>query len=167
MTGTARVSPAVRLAGSVAAGGLAMSAALHAIWLVSPWPLATWGEWSRAFGSPTFRVPAPIMITVTLLFAAAAYLVGARATLLPQIGWAWVYRVGTWVVAGVLTARAVIGFAEMSHTLVDPATPELFRGTIRLYLRVYLPIFLLLGVSSACVAAGAGRATRARGPRPG
>jgi hypothetical protein len=146
----------VRIAGAVAALGLAASALLHAIWLYSPWPLGTWAAWSRAFGSADFRVPAPIMTGVALLFAAAAYIVAARATLVPRLGPAWVYRVGAWVVGVVLLARAVAGFVEMPRTLRDPATPAPFRDTIRLYLRVYLPIFLVLGAPRAYVAARAG-----------
>ena len=104
------------------------------------------------------------MATVALLFAAAAYLVGARATLFPRLGPAWVYRVGAWVVAAVLLARAVAGFVEMPRTLAHPATPEPFRVTIRLYLRLYLPAFLVLGALSAFVAGRAGYATRRRSP---
>jgi UDP-N-acetylmuramyl pentapeptide phosphotransferase/UDP-N-acetylglucosamine-1-phosphate transferase len=150
----------VRLAGAAAALGLAASALLHAVWLVAPWPLATWAAWSRAFGGADFRVPGPVMGGVALLFAAAAYVVAARATLVPPLGPAWLYRVGSWVVAGVLVARALVGFVEMPRTLRHPATPDAFRDTIRLYLRVYLPLFLALGAASAYVAAAAGRRRR-------
>jgi hypothetical protein len=106
------------------------------------------------------------MTSVALLFAAAAYLIAARATLVQRLGPAWVYQVGAWVVGAVLLARAVAGFVEMPQTLADPATPAPFRDTIRLYLRVYLPIFLVLGATSAYVAARAGRATRGQSPEP-
>lgn len=147
----------VRIAGALAALGLAASAALHAVWLFSPWPLSSWAAWSRAFGSVTFRVPTPTMIVVTLLFAAAAYLVAARAALVRPVGPAWVYRAGVWTVAAVLLLRSIVGFAEMSVTYANPVTPAAFRETILLYLRVYLPVFGLLGALSAYVAFGAGR----------
>ena len=56
-----------------------------------------------------------------------------------------------------LVARAIVGFVEMPMTLANPATPPAFRDTIRLYLAIYLPIFLLLGVASGWVAARAPR----------
>jgi hypothetical protein len=154
------VSPpgiAVRIAGAAAGFGLALSAALHGVWLYAPWPLATWAEWSRAFGSTDFRVPAQIMVAVALLFAAAAYLVAARAGLIRQVGPAWIYGVGVWVIAAVLLLRSAIGFLEMSRTLDNPATPPSFRETILLYLRIYLPIFGVLGALSAYVALGTDR----------
>jgi hypothetical protein len=144
-----------RFAGAAAALGLAASALLHAVWFVSPWPLATWADWSRAFGGPGFRVSAPVMAAVIVLFTAAAYLIGARAALVPQLGPAWLYRIGAWVVAAVLLMRAAAGYVEMPLRLADPATPAAFRATVWLYLRVYLPVFLLLGAASAYVAATA------------
>jgi hypothetical protein len=142
-----------RIAGVIATTGLAASAALHLVWLRSPWPLADWPAWSRAFGGASFRVPDTIMLAVALLFAAAAWIVGVRARLLPRVGPAWPYSVATWTIAVVLVARAIVGFVEMPMTLANPATPPAFRDTIRLYLAIYLPVFLVLGAASAWVAA--------------
>jgi hypothetical protein len=141
-----------RWVGAAGAVGLAAAAALHVVWLVSPWPLADWAAWSRAFGSQEFRVSAPVMATVAALFAVGAYVLGARARLLPRLGPAWVYVLGTWTLAAVFGTRALLGFVEMSRTLGDPRTPEPFRDTIQLYLWIYLPIFLLLGACAGFVA---------------
>ena len=168
MNGAEEFRPAtrrsVRIAGAVAGLGLAASAALHAVWLFSPWPMASWQDWSRAFGADGFHVPAPVMVAVTLLFAAAGYLVAARAALVPRVGPAWIYHAGTWALAAVLLLRSILGFIDMSATYLDPETPAAFRETILLYLRVYLPLFGVLGASSAFVAF---RADRPRGrPAP-
>ena len=160
MQGSGEGTVIIRRVGAVAALGLAASAGLHVLWLYSPWPLANWADWSHAFGGPGFRVPAHVMIAVAFLFGCAAYLVGARATLVPQLGPTWLYRVGTWVVAVVLLGRAAVGFVEMSFTFFDPRTPAVFRETILLYLRFYLPVFLLLGALTAFVAVTAPRHVR-------
>jgi len=147
----------MRLAGAAAALGLVASAVLHAIWVFSPWPLSSWADWSRAFGGPGFRVPDTEVTVVAVLFAAAAYTVAARATLVPQIGPSWIYWLGTWVVAALLLGRAVEGWFEKALTLANNATPGAWRHTFRLYLLLYLPLFALFGGLSAYVAVKARR----------
>lgn len=138
--------------GGTAAGALLGISALHAIWLFSPWPLSTWSEWSRAFGNETFRVSAPVMGTVAGLFGLAAYVVAAQSGVVRAIGPAWIYRVATGVIAILFILRATIGFVQMSRMLDHPAMTEVFRRTTWLYLLLYLPIFLAVGVMAGYVA---------------
>jgi hypothetical protein len=138
--------------GAGAAAALLIIAVLHAVWIFSPWPLSTWAAWSRAFGNETFRVPAPIMITVAALFAIAAYLIAVQSRVVRGPGPQWIYRAGSGGIAAVFILRAGIGWIQMWSMLDSPAMTEQFRRTTWLYLLVYLPIFFVLGAIAARVA---------------
>lgn len=140
-----------RIVGTLTSLALTAIAVLHFVWLVSPWPLGSWNEWSHAFGNEQFRVSDSVMTIVALLFLLAGYVLAVRVALLPRIGPMWLYRTGTIGIAVILTARALLGFAEMSQSYLNPLTPEPFRETIGLYLSIYLPVFLLLGFAAAYV----------------
>ena len=142
----------VRVIGGLSAVSFAAIATLHFVWLRNPWPLRNWSEWSHAFGGENFRVRDDVMTAVALLFLAAGYIVAVLTALLPRIGPAWLYRRCAWGIAFILTVRALLGFAEMLRTFLNPLTPPPFRETILLYLTIYLPLFLLLGLATAYVA---------------
>jgi len=146
-----------RAFGIIAAVGLLASALLHAVWLVTPWPWSSWAEFNRAFFfDDRYQVPTAMMLVVTLLWLAAAYIVAAFAGVLPRAGPRWIFHLGIWVIALLLLARGTLGMIEMAHALSDPQTPLRFHATIEMYVFVYLPIWLAIGaVTGACAAAAA------------
>ena len=101
------------------------------------------------------------MTAVALLLLAAGYIVAVQAERLPRIGPKRMYRAGTVGLAVVLMARALIGFAAMSRSVMNPVTPKSFRQTIALYPAIELPVLLILGLSAADVAL---RATHPQSP---
>jgi hypothetical protein len=136
----------------VSASGLFGVAGIHAVWIVSPWPLDTWDRFARVIlGTPDGRVPpglreaTPVMVA---LMAAAGYLVLARSGLVPVIGPRWAHRIGLWVVAAALLGRATVaGFAPSALGWGDVA-PEYIRAD----LAIYSPLCLALGAAAAFLA---------------
>jgi hypothetical protein len=122
------------VAAAIAASALAVLAGLHAIWIFSPWPLRS----RAAFAEYVVGTPGPITAAVAVLLATAAYLVAARAGLLPEVAPHWLYVVGTYAVAGVLALR---GGAGLIRGGVRPAAATAFN---RLDVRYYSPLCLVL-----------------------
>ena len=148
-----------RAFGTIAAVALLASALLHAVWLVSPWPWQSWSAFNSAFFfDEHYRVPTSVMLIVSLLWLAAAYIVAAFADVLPRAGPRWIFHLGVWVIALVLLARGTLGMIEMGHALGDPRTPQRLHATISMYVFVYLPVWLAAGVvTGACAATAIGR----------
>lgn len=141
-----------RLSGAVAAAGLTVTGVFHALWVITPWPLATWTDFAQVvLGVPDARVPAllpPMSATVAALLMAAAYLVAARAGLAPAAGPQWLYRTGVWTVAAMLLLRATAGgFVPSGLSLAG--APAVY---VRWDLLLYSPLCLLLGGLAALVA---------------
>lgn len=139
------------LAAAVGAALLAI-AALHALWLVHPWPAATTADLARDVVGRTdgtlprsFFVPATVAVTLALV--AAAWLVAAQGGTLSAPLPDGLVRAGTWGVAVVLLGRGAFGLVESAAGLGDH--PASYR---RLDLRVYSPLCLALGAASAVVA---------------
>lgn len=138
---------------AVVVAALLAIAVLHAVWLFSPWPLATPADLARdvvgrSDGSLPRRLFVPATVGVVVALALAAFLVGAHGGLLdpPSESLA---RVGTWGVAAVLLGRGAYGLLESGARLGDH--PASYR---RLDLRFYSPLCLVLGGLTAVVAAG-------------
>lgn len=131
---------------------LLVIAALHLVWVASPWPLATRADLARdVVGRPDGSLPRAQFVPATLAVGVA---LGVAALLVAQDGGALasplsegIARGGTWVVAAVFGARGVFGLVESSAGLGDH--PASYR---RLDLRIYSPLCLVLGVLTALVA---------------
>lgn len=126
---------------------------LHAVWAFSPWPFDERATFSDAVvGVPVAEAPsAPMTLGVAVLLAAAAALVAVRGGLTRGVGPAWMWRWGTWTVAGVLLLRGLGGLLASALQLGTWAQSQTFQ---RLDLLVYSPLCLVLGGAVALVAAG-------------
>jgi hypothetical protein len=147
-----RTPRGVMLTAVVSASGLFGVAAIHAVWIVSPWPLDTWDRFARVvLGTPDGQVPpglreaTPVMVA---LMAAAGYLVIARSGLVPVVGPRWAHRIGLWVVAAALLGRATVGGFLPSGLGLVQAAPEYFQAD----LAIYSPLCLALGTAVAFLA---------------
>lgn len=153
-----------RLAGATAALGLGAAGALHAIWMFSPWPLASRADFARTVvGVAEADLPtAGLTATVAAALGSAAYLVAAQARLVPQVGPRRLARLGVGVTAGVLLLR---GAAGMVSSGLDSQPTDYARWDLALY----SPLCLALGGLTAYVAASTGIANAAgqHGPMPG
>ncbi|WP_406198066.1 DUF3995 domain-containing protein [Kitasatospora sp. NBC_01560] len=144
---------AVRVTGAAVAGVLAATGALHAVWVVTPWPARTPEEFAdTVVGTGDGVPPAAACAAVAGLLGAAAYLVGAETGVLPKAGPTWVRRQGVRAVAGVLLARGAGGLTVFGGRMSERS--ERFR---RLNARYYSPLCLALGTGTAVVAAAAVR----------
>lgn len=137
-----------KLAGGTAAVGLGAVGALHGIWTFSPWPLADRADFARTVvGVAEADLPTPeLTAAVAAALGAAAYVVAARADLVPQLPPRRVMRQGVWGVAGVLLLRGSIGLVSSALT----GRPTDFT---RWDLALYSPLSLALGGLTAYVAA--------------
>ncbi|MFD4656360.1 DUF3995 domain-containing protein [Kitasatospora sp. NPDC058444] len=137
----------VRVVGGAVSAALAAVGALHAVWVVTPWPLRSPEEFADVVvGTGDGVPPAGACLAVAGLLGAASCLVGAEAGVLPRVGPPAVRRAGVLAVAGVLLARGVAGpvvFGRVSERT------ERFR---RLNLRYYSPLCAALGAGAAAVA---------------
>lgn len=128
---------------------LAALAALHLVWTFSSWPLRDGRRFAEVVVGVAERdLPGrgPTVLVAALLAAAAA-LVAGRGGALHRRGPAWVYRWGTWTVAGVLLLRGIGGFVVSGGGL--GGAPDTFRHWD---LAVYSPLCVLLGAAAAAVA---------------
>jgi hypothetical protein len=141
----------IQVVGLFTCGALAVIAAFHVVWAITPWPLATREDLARdVVGRPGGDLPA-IFPTLSFLVAgmlgAAAYLVvvqsGALSSGLPDR----LVELGTWGVAVVLLGRGVLGMIQSGAGFGD--APASYR---RLDLRFYSPLCLTLGGLAAMVA---------------
>ncbi|MFJ1702118.1 DUF3995 domain-containing protein [Kitasatospora sp. NPDC088346] len=139
----------VKATGIVVSAGLAATGALHAVWMRSPWPLASRAEFADAVvGVGEERAPTPAMCAgVAGLLGVAAALVGARAGALPAVGPAWSAKAGSAVASGVLLARGLGGPVLYGSGRI--ARTERF---VRLDRRYYSPLCVALGAGAALVA---------------
>ncbi|MFJ8430251.1 DUF3995 domain-containing protein [Kitasatospora sp. NPDC094019] len=146
--GGERAMRAVRAVGTTVAGVLAGTAALHALWTVTPWPLRTPEEFADAVvGTGEGVPPAAACAAVAGLLGAAAYLVAAEAGAVPAVGPARLRRAGVWTVSAVLLARGVAG------PVVGGGADRRSERFRRLDARYYSPLCLALGTGAGVVAA--------------
>ncbi|MEV7599216.1 DUF3995 domain-containing protein [Kitasatospora sp. NPDC089797] len=137
---------AIRAVGAGVSAGLAVTAGLHVVWAVTPWPLRTPEEFAETVvGAGEGVPPARACLTVAGLLGTASYLVAAEAGVLPRVGPRGLRRAGVRAVAGVLLARGLAGpvvFGRLSER------SERFR---RLNVRYYSPLCVALGAGAAAV----------------
>ncbi len=127
---------------------------MHAAWAMgSPWPARDFdalvehilGPFSKD-GSPP--PPAPTWAIAGLLWAAALTLLGRLGLWgdwLPR----WTFRWASWTLSGVLTTRAVVGFA------LSAFSPRVRTSTFgRWNALLYSPLCLALALASLAVASG-------------
>ncbi|MFF2076248.1 DUF3995 domain-containing protein [Kitasatospora sp. NPDC058162] len=136
----------VKAAGVVVSAGLAVTGALHAVWVVTPWPLRTPEEFAdTVVGTGEGVPPAAACLAVAGLLGTASYLVAAEAGVLPALGPRQLRRAGVRTVAGGLLARGLGGpvvFGRLSERSAR------FR---RLNVRYYSPLCVALGAGAAAV----------------
>ncbi|KQV04704.1 MULTISPECIES: DUF3995 domain-containing protein [unclassified Kitasatospora] len=149
-----------KLAAGTAAVGLGAAGALHGIWTFSPWPLAGRAEIARTVvGVAEADLPTPeLTAAVAAALGAAAYVVAARADLVPRVPPRGLVRHGAWGVAGVLLLRGAAGLISSGLTSTS-RPPEYTRWDLALY----SPLCLVLGGLTAYVAAST-RAPRRQDP---
>lgn len=133
--------------------GLGAAAALHVVWVFSPWPFDDLEDFTRTIaGVSEAEAPSAAATgSVAVALGAAAYLVAAQADLAPRLLPSRLTRLGTATVAGVLLLRgsaglATSGFADKSTTFT------------RWDLALYSPLCLTLGALAAYVAKNKGAA---------
>ncbi|MGK5629004.1 DUF3995 domain-containing protein [Streptomyces sp. URMC 123] len=134
-------------AGWVAAAGLGAAAAMHVVWVRSPWPFRDRAEFTSAVAgvSEAEGPSAAATATVAAALGSAAYLVAAQAGVAPRPLPARLVRLGTATVAGVLLLRGGGGLVH-SGLAAEPTT------FTRLNLALYSPLCLTLGALAAYVA---------------
>jgi hypothetical protein len=132
------------IAGTAAAVLLAGIGILHLVWMVSPWPARSREELAKhVYGRGTTLPSAAACAAVGTGLLAAAYCVLARAGIASDLGLQTLFRLGTWLLAGVLLLRGIAG-------------PLLNRGAgptfARLNLVAYSPLCVTLGLCTLAVA---------------
>ena len=140
----------MRVIARIAAVVLAAVGALHAVWIVSPWPLTTWRDMARTVVGVEGEAGLPptwMVLAVAFLLLVAAYVVAVRTQWLPRVGPDWVYRSGVWVIAAVLAFRGVVSLVVSLGGLVD-APAEFTYWDIR----VYSPLCLALALGAVAAA---------------
>jgi len=130
-------------AGSVAVAALLVIGAFHVLWVRSSWPFATRQEFGRNLvGRPDGDLPTTFArqsLGVAALLVAAAFLVAAKADLVPGGIPVGLITVGAWGVAAVLSVRGIAGLVQSGLELGE--VPARYR---HLDLRVYSPLCLAL-----------------------
>ncbi|MFC9897574.1 DUF3995 domain-containing protein [Nocardia sp. NPDC127579] len=126
-----------RVAGALAATGLAVVGGMHLVWTASPWPWDSGDEFRAAvFGSAETDVPKIGYVLVGLgTFGAAAMVLG-QAGALPRIGSDRLRALAMYTLSGVLLVRGSAGYFLNSGASAD------FR---ELNTVVYSPLCLVLG----------------------
>ncbi|MGK5556544.1 DUF3995 domain-containing protein [Actinomadura kijaniata] len=149
----------MKIAGGAAVLGLGAAAAMHVVWVFSPWPFADTAEFTRTIaGVSEAEAPsAAATASVAVALGTASYLVAAQADLAPRLLPALLERLGAATVAGVLLLRGgagliASGFAAESTTFT------------RWDLALYSPLCLTLGALAAYVAKNSGTGGRRRDP---
>ncbi|MFE6049912.1 DUF3995 domain-containing protein [Kitasatospora sp. NPDC056446] len=134
------------IAGATAAVLLAGIGVLHLVWTVSPWPARSQEELARhVYGRGTVMPSATACAVVGVGLLAAAYGVLGRAGLAPDLGLPVLFRLGTWLLAGVLLLRGAAG--PLLDRSADPAFARLDRIA-------YSPLCVALGLCTLAVATG-------------
>ena len=100
-------------------------------------------------GRPLFVPGRGATLAVAALLATAAWLVLQRASAVPMVLPAWMVRVGSWGVAGVMVARAIGDFRQVGFFKRVRGTRFAVNDT-----RWFSPIALALGLATALVALG-------------
>ncbi|MFE0701138.1 DUF3995 domain-containing protein [Streptomyces sp. NPDC058872] len=138
----AGVGEDARAAAGFAAAGLAAASALHVVWTVSTWPLATRAEFAAVVvGVEESRLPsAQGTLVVAGLLGAGAWLVVTAARPTHRLAPSRLVRTGLWTLSGVLTARGAGGLLVSGFDLRD--VPAEFRHWD---LALYSPLCLTLG----------------------
>lgn len=136
-----------KLAGGAAMLGLGAAAAMHIIWVFSPWPFDDRAEFTRTLVGVSEAEPPSAAATaaVAVALGAAAYLVAAQAGLAPRLLSTRLGRLAAATVAGVLLLRGCAGL--VSSGFADESTTY-----TRWDLALYSPLCLTLGVLAAYVA---------------
>ncbi|MFE1594404.1 DUF3995 domain-containing protein [Nocardia sp. NPDC058705] len=140
------------IAGTTAAL-LTAAGLLHAVWTVSPWPWKTQLDLAHAAMGwtkdepPPSRWFIPACLAVTAALTTAGYVVLLRAGVWDSPFPDWMVTTASWIVAGILLARAASGFID--PTSGSPESPAIYQ---RLNRRVYSPLCVLLGGLTAVVA---------------
>ncbi|MFD5174685.1 DUF3995 domain-containing protein [Nocardia sp. NPDC058379] len=137
--------PAARLATT----GLGIAAAMHVVWVFSPWPFADRAVFAGATsGDSVDDAPGPVATAAAAAtFAAAAYTVSAQAGLAPRALPARLGRAAVATVAGGLLLRGALGLVYSGFV----SKRSLFT---RWDLAVYSPFSLVVGALAAGVAVG-------------
>jgi hypothetical protein len=156
-------SGGARAAAGVAAAGLAAAGALHAVWTVSPWPLATRAEFAAVVvGVEESRLPSvPGTLAVAGLLGAGAWLVVTAARPAHRLAPSRLVRTGLWTLSGVLAVRGLGGLLVSGLDLRE--VPSEFR---RWDLALYSPLCLALGGLTGYLAVRT-RPGQRPGPRSG
>ncbi|MCB5167455.1 DUF3995 domain-containing protein [Streptomyces bambusae] len=143
------VSASVRAAAAAAAGAMLAAGALHAVWVFTPWPLASRSEFATAVvGVTESELPSgPLTFAVAGLLGAAACLVASEARPEGRFVRSPVARAGLWTVTGVMAARGLGGLAASGLGL--GSAPAEFR---RWDLLLYSPLCVTLGGLTGYVA---------------
>lgn len=117
---------------------LVLIAALHVVWMFSPWPLRTPEELARkVVGVELDGLPSkPLTSAVVVALLVAAYLVGARGGVVGAPGPWWLVAVGAGGVAFVLLGRGVYGLGTSLGRDTEYARRDV---------RFYSPLCLVLG----------------------
>ncbi|HEY9412293.1 MAG TPA: DUF3995 domain-containing protein [Jiangellaceae bacterium] len=136
------------IAGMLATAGLAGAAAIHAVWAFTPWPAPDRATLARiVLGSEDDDVPwLPACLGMAGVLAGAAYVVAAKADVVPAVGPDPLYTAGAWAIAGGLLLRGTAFPAVMAWR--DDDSTE-FRSWD---LKVFAPICIVLGGLSLVVA---------------
>jgi len=131
------------VAGWVAAAALLVIGAFHVLWVRSSWPFATRHEFVRNLGGRADgELPATFALQslgVAALLVAAAFLVAAKADLVPGGIPSGLITVGAWGVTAVLSVRGLAGLVQSGLEIGD--APARYRY---LDLRVYSPLCFVL-----------------------
>lgn len=133
-----------KAAGGLAAAALTAIGVLHMIWAFSPWPFDSMTEAATyLLGERGDMPPAPLTFVFGAGVAGSSYLVIASARVLPEIGPAWIYRLGTWGLAAALLARGLGG-----QLLNSGATEEFATWNWRLYSPLCVTLAVLVGAAT-------------------
>ena len=130
----------MEIAAAAAAALMGVAGLVHAFWAVGGvWPGSDEQSLAKAVVGPK-QESMPGMaacFAVTALLSAAAGIVVARAELLDLPGPGWIVTTGSWVVAGALAARGLVGLV----TSLRAGTGQTYH---RLDLRIYSPLCLVI-----------------------
>ncbi|MEU4325567.1 DUF3995 domain-containing protein [Nonomuraea dietziae] len=139
--------PQTKLAGGAAMLGLGAAAAMHVVWVFSPWPFDDLEDFTRTIaGVSEAEAPSAAATgSVAVALGAATYLVAAQADLAPRLLPGLLTRLGTATIAGVLLLRGGAGL--VTSGLAGKSTTF-----TRWDLALYSPLCLTLGALAAYVA---------------
>lgn len=129
--------------GGVVSAALFVIGTFHVVWVRSSWPFATRRDFVRDLGGRADgELPTAFALQslgVAALLLAAAFLVAAKADLVPGGISKGLITVGAWGVAAVLSVRGIAGLVQSGLEVGE--APARYRS---LDLRVYSPLCLAL-----------------------